>query len=592
MLKSGLKYLVILTILLCFSTAYAEQYYFKFNIKQKSELKTLTKLLSISKVDNNEVTAYANDEQLAIFKLLGYDYQILTPPGKMIIPEMAKSLSALDTWDIYPTYDQYVTMMNQFAADYPSLCQIIDAGTTVEGRKILFAKISDNVATEEDEPEVLYSSTMHGDETAGYVLMLRLIDYLLSNYSVDSDITNMVNEMEIWINPNANPDGTYHDGNHTVYGAIRHNANFVDLNRNFPDRDGGDPPDGKSWQPETITMMNLADEHNFVISANMHGGVEVVNYPWDTWIRDHADVDWFISVSRDYADSAHANSPSGYMEFLDNGITNGYLWYTIEGGPQHLMNDGHDGCEVALEISNTKLPNQSTLPQYWNYNKAAFLNYLKNALYGIRGVVTDINTGLPVDAVINILNHDIDSSHVRTDPDVGDYHRMLSPGSYAFNVVADGYLAVNYYDVEIATYESTVRIDVQLTSGTDIDLDGVDDNSDNCPGVFNPEQTDIDNDDLGALCDNCPEVYNPDQADYDNDGDGDFCDYICGDADYIDGLDIGDLIYLVDYMFDEGPAPILMFAVDVDSDEGFDIGDLVYLVDFMFYEGPDPVCSL
>ena len=38
-------------------------------------------------------------------------------------------------------------------------------------------------ADDEAEPEVFYSSTMHGDETGGFILMLRLADYLLKNYT-------------------------------------------------------------------------------------------------------------------------------------------------------------------------------------------------------------------------------------------------------------------------------------------------------------------------------------------------------------------------------------------------------------------------
>ena len=70
---------------------------------------------------------------------------------------------------------------------------------------------------------------MHGDELTGYVLMLRFIDDILNKYNVDSRITNLVNEIDIWINPLANPDGAYAGGNNNVWGATRSNANFIDL---------------------------------------------------------------------------------------------------------------------------------------------------------------------------------------------------------------------------------------------------------------------------------------------------------------------------------------------------------------------------
>jgi hypothetical protein len=70
--------------------------------------------------------------------------------------------------------------------------------------------------------------------------------------------------------------------------------------------------------------------------------------------------------------------------------------------------------------------------------------------------------------------------------------------------------------------------------------------------------------------------------------------WLCGDMDGSGALplDVADLVYLVDYMFNGGPAPVAMAAANVDGIGGtqLDIADLVYLVDFMFNGGPPPVC--
>ncbi|MDH3938987.1 MAG: M20/M25/M40 family metallo-hydrolase, partial [candidate division Zixibacteria bacterium] len=68
--------------------------------------------------------------------------------------------------------------------------------------------------------------------------------------------------------------------------------------------------------------------------------------------------------------------------------------------------------------------------------------------------------------------------------------------------------------------------------------------------------------------------------------------FICGDIDGSGGdPDIGDLVYLVDYMFAGGPPPPVVAAADVDGSGAIDIADLVYMVDFMFGGGPPPVCE-
>lgn len=439
------------------------QNYFRFNVQSHQELDKLTKLISIDNVDGLTVFAYANDQEFAEFKKLGFAYTILPDPGSLISPRMgATPQEIIADWDVYPTYQGYLDMMNQFAATYPDLCAIVNIGSSVQGRELLFAKISDNVNQAEDEPEVQYSSSMHGDETAGYVLMLRLIDYLLSNYGADQEVTDMINGLEIWINPLANPDGAYRGGNNSVNGAIRYNANGVDLNRNFPDPADGPHPDGRAWQPETIAMMDFFDQHNFTISANFHGGAEVVNYPWDTWSRRHPDDAWWIHISRAYADTVHLHAPSGYMTDLNNGITNGYDWYRVAGGRQDYITYNKGGREVTIELSAAKLLPAGQLPSHWTYNYRSFVNFLKNALNGVRGVVTDSQTGLPLGAKVTVLNHDADSSSVHTDPAAGDYHRMIIAGAYDLEFTSLGYVPVTINDVQVANWSAT-ELNVALT---------------------------------------------------------------------------------------------------------------------------------
>ncbi len=66
------------------------------------------------------------------------------------------------------------------------------------------------------------------------------------------------------------------------------------------------------------------------------------------------------------------------------------------------------------------------------------------------------------------------------------------------------------------------------------------------------------------------------------------CPLVCGDVDNSGGVDISDMVYLVAYMFEGGPAPVPLESGNVDCSEGVDISDLVYLVDFMFKGGPAP----
>jgi hypothetical protein len=330
-------------------SAEAEKYFnakgevfFVFQINSPSELDVITRIVSIDKVIDHQVYAYANRKEFLKFLKLNLSFTILPHPGDLLGPEElipeTNASSPSTVWNFYPTWDQYLAFMNGFAASYPDICQLILIGYSVQGRELLAVKISDNVNLSEAEPEFLYTSSMHGNEIAGYPTMLHLIDHLLTNYGTDPRITDLVNSTEIFINPLANPDGTYWGGSGSVLYPKRYNANYIDLNRNYPDPEDGPHPDGNEWQPETVAFMAFADSNHFVMSANFHGGAEVFNYPWDTWAKLAADDDWWQFVGHEYADTVHIYSPSNYFSGFNNGITNGYQWYTISGGRQDYMN--------------------------------------------------------------------------------------------------------------------------------------------------------------------------------------------------------------------------------------------------------------
>lgn len=438
--------------------------YFTFTIEDKSELHELTKLISIDNVKNGVVSAIANKKEFAAFLSLHRAYTLQPNPNELQKVKMmdVKRAKQLNTWDAYPTYPAYEAIMQQFATDYPSICKLVTLATLPSGRKLLALKITDNVNVREDEPHFLYTSSMHGDEIAGYVGMLHYIDYLLQNYGTNPKITYLVNNMEIWINPAANPDGTYAGGNATVNGATRSNANNIDLNRNYPDPQDGAHPDGNVYQPETVAFMAFADTMNFVMAANFHGGSEVINYPWDTYVRQHADTNWWVRESTKYADTAQVHSPAGYFtDVAASGITNGFLWYEVNGGRQDYMNYFQHCREFTVELSATKILQPANLLANWEYNYRSWLGYMEEALYGVRGVVKDGCTNLPIRAKVFVDGHDLDSSEVYSSKRLGNYFRPIYQGTYNITYSAPGYVSQTVTGITVVDKQS-IRRDIML----------------------------------------------------------------------------------------------------------------------------------
>ncbi len=371
------------------------------------------------------------------------------------------------SWACYPSWGQYEDLMEYWAATYPSICRLVEIGPSGTGaHRLLALKISDNPDAEEDEPEFLYTATMHGDELTGYSLTLRLADELLAGYGSDPELTALVDDLVIWVNPLANPDGTFAGGDGTVSGSQRYYvASGEDPNRSFPDPSLGDDPDPGGKPVETQAMMDLVKNESFTMAANFHGGAEVVNYPWDNWSALHADDAWFVAVSRAYATSAQVASPSGYMTDLDNGITNGYAWYPAPGCRQDFANYYYGSREVTTELSSVKQLDVGDLDDHWTWNRKAMLDFMKATRAGIRGVVADVNTGSPLAATIKVAGHDSATrrSWVYTDADAGDYHRLIAAGTWSLEVSAACFQTATVPGVVVTAGAAATRADVQLT---------------------------------------------------------------------------------------------------------------------------------
>lgn len=439
------------------------EFYFTFNLNGNDDLSTIANTISVDRVDGTTVTAYANNREFAAFQKLGYEVTLQTPPS--MVEEVAMwdgSNRAEYDWDSYPTYDAYESMMYAFQTNHPDMCEILTLGTLPSGRKILIAHI--NNGNGDGKPKFLYTSTIHGDETTGWIMMLRLIDYLLENPTLP-ECAEILENIDLFIGPNTNPDGTYHGGNNSVNGATRYNANGVDMNRNYPDPHSSAHPDGNAYALETEWFMQFAQDYPFVMGANYHGGAEVMNYPWDNTYTLHADDDWYQLISHEYANLTHQVN-ANYMTDYNNGVTNGAQWYMIGGGRQDYMNAYAQCRELTIECSNTKLPSASQLPTFWNYNKNSIFAFMNQCRYGIHGTVTDKDSGEPLEANVTISGHDDQYSSVSSHQPDGDYHRPIKAGTYTLTFTANGYYP-HQETVTVADGE-TVILNVQLEVGEGI----------------------------------------------------------------------------------------------------------------------------
>ena len=399
----------------------------------------------ISNVQGNVVTIYATLEELERLKETGYPLREIEP--------RTQGFELMELGG-YHNYATLTDELNAYAEAYPDICRLYTLGQSVQGRELWAILISDNPDDEEDEPEFKYIATMHGGENLGTEMCLYFIDLLLTEYGTNERITNLIDSTSICIVPLMNPDG--------LERGTRANANGVDLNRNFPlltdsslNIFTGEPLDASNRQPEVRHIMNWTVQNSFVLSAGFHTSAMLVCYPYG-YNEQMSAVDTptpddllYEEISRRY--TIH-NPPMWNSSQFPDGIVNSALWYPVI-GEMPDWNYRYVSCnEVTIELYN------SQIPALWNENSESMLSFLEAVHIGVRGLITERSSGVPLWAEVWVAGN---SHPVFTDPDVGDYHRMLLPGTYDLIFNVPGYVPRSVKNVTVND-DFAIRVDVEL----------------------------------------------------------------------------------------------------------------------------------
>lgn len=218
----------------------------------------------------------------------------------------------------YLTYQEALEEFAQMRALYPNLISeasnistFLTEGNTdtsvtpsIGGNGIKWMRISDNPDTDEDEPEILYTSIHHAREPMSLMQNIYYMWYLLENYESDPEIQSIVDNTELYFIPVVNPDGYLHnestDPNGGGFWRKNRRGSGVDNNRNYDYHIGGNPANG-SWsgpgsssnpgsdiyhgpapfsEVENQAVKWFVEQHNFVIALNSHTFGQLLYYPF------------------------------------------------------------------------------------------------------------------------------------------------------------------------------------------------------------------------------------------------------------------------------------------------------------------------
>jgi carboxypeptidase T len=239
----------------------------------------------IFEVGRDYVLVEATKSEARALKRLGLklaDFQI---PGLA-----AETFPSADS--SYHDYAEMVAVLEQAASDHPAIVSLSSVGLAYEGRTLWLVKISDNVGVDEDEPEVLFTHHQHAREHLTVEMGLYTLAMLTNEYGVDPQITNLVDNREIWLVFDANPDGGEFDVATGSYASWRKNrqpnagtsAIGTDLNRNFGYRWGccggssGTPSSTTYRGPAAFSAPETAALRDFVASRVIGGKQQITSH--------------------------------------------------------------------------------------------------------------------------------------------------------------------------------------------------------------------------------------------------------------------------------------------------------------------------
>ncbi len=348
--------------------------------------------------------------------------------------------------------------MTALAALYPTIATKVDLTAltgmpmTHEGRHISALKISDNVGSDEDEPNILYVGNHHAREIATPAHMVQWMRDLCAEYGNDPLVTAAIDSQEIWVVPTLNPDGLEYVWSSDMWWRKNRRVNGgnsfgVDLNRNYPydwancgsyshnSTSNVYAGPGPGSEPETQTMMELARERRFAKVIDIHQYGREILYPYACGSMPPAAMQKVIQMRDTLAAAAN------YSERFASAGGEHFEWQFNEIGALSYL----------IELNSSFHPSWSSFQAEYVRVKPAYRAMLFEPL-PVSGHIYDAATGAPIDdaeiefAGINWLESELRQSG----GGFGRYHAWLQSGGYTMTVTAPGYasqdLAVDLAD--------------------------------------------------------------------------------------------------------------------------------------------------
>ena len=180
-----------------------------------------------------------SSQERAALDVSGLSYRVSVPDAALAWDDVrqrararreSEPLAPAAWFDDFVELDGIESYLEELRKVAPDRIFVDDIGESFEGRTIKAIRLS-NGHGDTDNPAFIVLGTQHAREWLSPMVVMWFADRLAREYGSDSEVTDLLDKMDVIIVPVVNPDGYIYSWDTDRY--WRKNRNNVDLNRNW-----------------------------------------------------------------------------------------------------------------------------------------------------------------------------------------------------------------------------------------------------------------------------------------------------------------------------------------------------------------------
>ncbi|XP_016068886.1 PREDICTED: carboxypeptidase A4 [Miniopterus natalensis] len=325
---------------------------FRINVRNGDEISKLNELVNL---DNFKLNLWKSSSTLGspvdvlvpsvslqpvkfFLKSQGFDYSVTIEDLQALLDKEDEEMQYNEeqersgnnfNYGAYHSLDAIYQEMDSIAGDFPDLASRVKIGRSFENRPMYVLKFS--TGNDSQRPAIWLNAGIHSREWISQATAMWTARKIVSDYGKEPAITSILEKMDVFLLPVANPDGyVYTHTQNRLWRKTRSRSPGsscigVDPNRNwnasFAGGGASDNPCSEVYhgphansEVEVKTVADFIREHgNFKCFIDLHSYSQLLMYPYAYTVKKARDADELDKVARSAAKALASLSGTQYQ---------------------------------------------------------------------------------------------------------------------------------------------------------------------------------------------------------------------------------------------------------------------------------------